>query len=419
MQRKFIVLFIFFLSNFFSCTIFAANILSVSQGDAIEIDAPKGYDHVFVFSNLLDAEISYMGTASDVKWTRVSDNFTTSGVDYLSPDDATGYILKAGNDSTTFYVFDYSNYTPVLSALQVDETYDNSCENVFLKLVATIPTMRYFSLITNQLIVVNREFQLKYDSKKWDEQNLEWSDCEISTKVNGNFQEGLFEAPLCDTQFKLSGDQFAEQFGLPQQSIETARYAAVRVACNPTTITDVRDGENELDRPEESTIEGSAPLNVLFKANANEPIARYYAWNIVGSGTTLLKTDREFRYTFEEAGEYNVNLQVTNDANCLDTATIVVRVFDSLLDIPNVFTPNGDGVNDEFRVAYRSLIEFQAEVFNRWGRKVYEWTDPAKGWDGTINGRDASPGAYFYSIKARGADDKVYKLKGDINLIGR
>ena len=110
------------------------------------------------------------------------------------------------------------------------------------------------------------------------------------------------------------------------------------------------------------------------------------------------------------------------------------------LQVPNVFTPNGDGLNDEFRVQYRSLAEFHCWVYNRWGKLVYEWTDPAKGWDGTINGSPAAEGAYFYVIRARGTDadpkqgyttkaayrraqlnsDKmvgIYQLSGDINLI--
>ena len=110
--------------------------------------------------------------------------------------------------------------------------------------------------------------------------------------------------------------------------------------------------------------------------------------------------------------------------------------------MPNVFTPNGDGKNDEFRVAYRSLREYHIWVYNRWGKLVYESEDPAKGWDGTINGRAAAAGAYFYVIRAMGTDavkgasyvalkgaynkkkkmnDQsiigIYQLSGDINLL--
>jgi len=85
--------------------------------------------------------------------------------------------------------------------------------------------------------------------------------------------------------------------------------------------------------------------------------------------------------------------------------------------VPNVFTPNGDGQNDEFRVAYKSIITFQAWVYNRWGRKVFSWSDPQKGWDGNINGKKATTGPYFYVIKATGSDGVKYLKKGDINLL--
>jgi gliding motility-associated-like protein len=98
-------------------------------------------------------------------------------------------------------------------------------------------------------------------------------------------------------------------------------------------------------------------------------------------------------------------------------------VVNSLLEVPNVFTPNGDGKNDEFRVSYKSLISFKGQVFNMWGRLLYAWDDPAKGWDGTIGGVPAAEGAYMYVIEAVGADKDQdgkpmkYVYRGDINLL--
>lgn len=75
-----------------------------------------------------------------------------------------------------------------------------------------------------------------------------------------------------------------------------------------------------------------------------------------------------------------------------DTSDIqYVNVVESLLDVPNVFTPNGDGKNDIFKVKALSLESFQGVILNRWGRKIYEWNDPSEGWDGRIGGKYASP----------------------------
>jgi gliding motility-associated-like protein len=109
-----------------------------------------------------------------------------------------------------------------------------------------------------------------------------------------------------------------------------------------------------------------------------------------------------------------------------------------MLTVPNTFTPNGDGANDEFRVVYRSIKEFHMWVYNRWGKLVYKTDNPDKGWDGNINGRPAAEGAYYYVIRALGTDAEgkyqwkplynkalkkqevplgVYQLSGDINLL--
>jgi gliding motility-associated-like protein len=131
-----------------------------------------------------------------------------------------------------------------------------------------------------------------------------------------------------------------------------------------------------------------------------------------------------------------------NNAYCeSDSSEVAVQISESYLAVPNVFTPNGDGKNDEFRVAYRSLRDFHIWVYNRWGKLVYESTDPARGWDGNINGRPAAEGAYFYVVRAMGTDAAknasfmmkaaynkkklnadesvlgIYQMSGDINLL--
>ena len=128
------------------------------------------------------------------------------------------------------------------------------------------------------------------------------------------------------------------------------------------------------------------------------------------------------RYTFEDYGTYYVKLEVyrdyANGTRCSMRDSVEVSVSESFLGVPNVFTPNGDGKNDEFRVAFRSLRSFHCWVYNSWGKLVYEWSDPAKGWDGRVNGRKNAPtGTYFYIIKAEGTDGVKHNCKGDINII--
>ena len=90
----------------------------------------------------------------------------------------------------------------------------------------------------------------------------------------------------------------------------------------------------------------------------------------------------------------------------------------SALVFPNAFSPNGDLINDVFKAKeYQSIVEFHAYIFNRWGQKIYDWTDPTGGWDGTYSGKDVKEGVYFLLCKAKGADGREYNIKKDVNLL--
>ena len=87
--------------------------------------------------------------------------------------------------------------------------------------------------------------------------------------------------------------------------------------------------------------------------------------------------------------------------------------------MPNAFTPNGDEHNDVYKArdGHQSIIEFHAYIFNRWGQKLYEWTDINSGWDGKFHGKDVKQGVYFCLVKAKGSDGKIYNIKTDVNLL--
>ncbi|PCH71536.1 MAG: hypothetical protein COC06_00980 [Bacteroidales bacterium] len=132
-------------------------------------------------------------------------------------------------------------------------------------------------------------------------------------------------------------------------------------------------------------------------------------------------------YTYMHPGNYFMKLIVSSDKGpetCTDefylkTEGTPIVVDTSLVEVPNVFTPNGDGRNDVFRVKSQSLKSFSATIVNRWGRVVYSWRNPNEGWNGKINGKWATPGTYFYVITATGREEqkKKYTKKGSFMLI--
>ncbi|MBX2907391.1 MAG: gliding motility-associated C-terminal domain-containing protein [Taibaiella sp.] len=109
-----------------------------------------------------------------------------------------------------------------------------------------------------------------------------------------------------------------------------------------------------------------------------------------------------------------------NEWGCHDSELVTIKVlFDEEETIPNAFTPNGDGLNDVFRIGrmkYKKLIDFT--VYDRWGQEVYHnpW-DPNGGWDGTFNGVPQDMGTYYYSITIESASGKLRYYKGDVTLI--
>ncbi|WP_282125409.1 gliding motility-associated C-terminal domain-containing protein [Marinifilum flexuosum] len=131
-------------------------------------------------------------------------------------------------------------------------------------------------------------------------------------------------------------------------------------------------------------------------------------------------------YTYQYSGKYFVKLIVASDKGpevCIDEMILStpIVVDTSLVQVPNVFTPNGDGRNDIWKIKTQSLFleSFHAIVFNRWGRVVYEWRNPEEGWNGKVNGKMATPGTYFYVITAVGREEpqKKYTKKGSFMLI--
>lgn len=179
----------------------------------------------------------------------------------------------------------------------------------------------------------------------------------------------------------------------------------------------------------ESQYDGSAPFKATFKAGP-ENVGDYtplYEWRFTKVGATtpfLVRYDENTTYDFNESGSYSIELRVSFVQG---TDTIAyemdqpfsVTISESKLEVPNAFTPNGDGVNDVFRVkdGYQSIISFKAMVFDRWGKKLYEWTDLTGGWDGRSGGHDVPDGAYYLNVQARGADGRKYHIKKVINLL--
>ncbi len=202
------------------------------------------------------------------------------------------------------------------------------------------------------------------------------------------------------------------------------------------TGTYLDENKNITDGDPDSGIEGDAPLEVTFRANPQnmDGHTAAYEWHFRKDGEEqdfMVRYEEDTQYTFAESGSFNITLKtrITDTDSELAEQTITVKISESHLEMPNAFSPNDDKINDRYGAKgindtegkspghYRSIVSFHAWIFNRWGQKLYEWTDVSGSWDGTYKGSPVKEGVYFVLVKAKGADGREYNIKRDVNLL--
>ncbi len=164
-------------------------------------------------------------------------------------------------------------------------------------------------------------------------------------------------------------------------------------------------------------LSGAEPLDVLLNANTNTSVNNYN-WFLNNSpiGTTPGNT---FNLTGLTYGSYVAQVTVSDSYGCLDTAQITINV-DATIDIviPNVFTPNGDNLNDVFEIKTKGIESIEGKIFNRWGQLIFSWNSLNAVWDGKmINGEIASEGTYYYIIDYTDINKQTHNKTGYIELL--
>lgn len=122
---------------------------------------------------------------------------------------------------------------------------------------------------------------------------------------------------------------------------------------------------------------------------------------------------------YSAGGKYGVVLIAKGLRGCDDTAHYSFWISDSSgLTLPNIFSPNGDGVNDIYKPISRGIVKLNATVYNRYGAIVHSWDKVNGFWDGyTTSGLPCSMGEYFVVLEAFGFDGQKFKKKSMITLV--
>jgi len=161
---------------------------------------------------------------------------------------------------------------------------------------------------------------------------------------------------------------------------------------------------------------GVIPLEVNFTYTGSG--ATEYFWDFGdgsnGNGSNVV-------HTYNNVGQYNVILYISSGPPdfCTDTMLFIIDAIQpSLLIVPNVFTPNIDGYNDEFKMEYEAIETFTCSIFNRWGKEIFSWVDISQGWNGeTKGGNQVADGVYYFIIYAKGYDAVEYNLHGTVTIL--
>jgi gliding motility-associated-like protein len=139
-------------------------------------------------------------------------------------------------------------------------------------------------------------------------------------------------------------------------------------------------------------------------------------WNF-GNGDTSNTSSATIRYT--TAGTYQVVLTIKNANGCISTLVLApITVEEGNFEVPNVFTPNGDGVNDIFIPRVQGYDLKSMIVYDRWGTQLYTSEGNIIGWNGKLkNGSDAVDGVYNYVIELQKSDGTKFKRLGIVTLM--
>ena len=289
---------------------------------------------------------------------------------------------------------------------------ESNCDFFVMSGEITSEELAYYDIATGQKVEIRQEIE------------TEWYNGEVI--VSRVEAATIYGPPTKDTNYELL---VLDRFGCEKSTIVTY-YSIV-------TRADFTAGP----------MNGEAPLTVSFSNDSENGDMGYYEWfffkdldrikreSAVSTQPVdsiwFIAYDDNPVYTYESSGTYMVKLvsKKTSEFHvCTDTLYLNTYIVadTSLISAPNVFTPNGDGVNDNFVIKFWSMKEVKITIKNRWGRTLHSYQEKnVKGfdnawavsaWDGKVGGFYATPGVYFYIIEGVGRDGKRQYERGFFHL---
>lgn len=138
-----------------------------------------------------------------------------------------------------------------------------------------------------------------------------------------------------------------------------------------------------------------------------------YSWGFSNAATA---SGEQIIYDFTETGRYSILLMVSHNYGCVNSLRQDL-IIANILECPNVFTPNQDGINDFFKVITNGINMYSFSIYTRAGALIYKTESPQVEWDGrSLSGHEVQPGIYYYTIEQLDGGTKPVR-KGFVHLL--
>lgn len=192
---------------------------------------------------------------------------------------------------------------------------------------------------------------------------------------NGATTSSITVWPNADTSFSVTvSNEFCDQTSTASVNITLLATPNALITTNPNGVLEVAHQFSD----------GSGDVSIVD-----------WAWDF---GDGMFSDEQNPEHTFSDEDHFTVTLTVSNQFGCTDTDTAIVKVT-QIIDIPNVFTPNGDGYNDVLFIDNFGVLDYELTIYNRWGIVMHYDISGEIFWDGrTPAGKQAESGTYYYTL---------------------
>ncbi len=391
----------------------------VSTGHNSSVEASYSVDSIYLYADLQSAGLSAVppsgATNLSYSWKKFEsgnwvESETNTHANYTGVLKEGAYRVSILDDGTQVAQHTCWLFVPEITSVEID-TLVNTCSSLQLTNLVNTKDIEYSDPKNGTAYTL--EYQLEY----------EWTWNASDEMENNTEAQPEMSAPLDTVSFTLTVSAFN---GISPIASESLFFDPIAVKSDFTFNVTDRGNENEFPTQnsysELTTFsEASSEVDVSINNNSLGGIT-VYDWYLI-KDDELESADRDEgknpNFSITELGSYQLSLVTQNTIRgCKDSISVgPITLKEMNVEAPNVFTPDGDGSNDVFRVAYTSVKDFKMVIFNSWGRKVFETSDPGDSWDGKIGSQKAAEGVYFYFIEARGYNEKEeVKLKGPLHL---